>query len=178
MSSNRYSFSKLLSEHQDSPYDPEKREFVEDIASALYERYEDLPSISDWPTVVRYFFACYDLNYQVGNGGFAQAAYNVPELFPIAVEAFEYFGHQEAAQLCRTAISMLPPELAEHFEKGLADSPDLQEVFDHFDDSAMQTLDEQIPDNFWVDDRLQQLVEQNRNEFLSIDGGRSATYTS
>jgi hypothetical protein len=124
---------------------------------------------------VRYFFACYDLNYQVGNGGFAQAAYNVPELFPIAVEAFEYFGHQEAAQLCRTAISMLPPELAEHFEKGLTDSPDLQEVFDHFDDSAMQTLDEQIPDNFWVDDRLQQLVEENRNEFLSIDGGRSTT---
>jgi hypothetical protein len=68
--------------------------------------------------------------------------------------------------------------LAEHFEKGLTDSPDLQEVFDHFDDSAMQTLDEQIPDNFWVDDRLQQLVEENRNEFFSIDGGRSATYTS
>jgi len=178
MNSYRYSFSKLLSEHQDSPYDPEKREFVEDIASALYERYEDLPSICDWPTVVRYFFACYDLNYQVGNGGFAQAAYNVPELFPIAVEAFEYFGHQEAAQLCQTAIAMLPPELAEHFKKGLTDSPDLQEVFDHFDDSAMQTLDEQIPDNFWVDDRLQQLVEENRNEFLSIDGGRSTTYTS
>ena len=58
MNSNRCSFSKLLTEHQDSPYDPEKREFIEDIASALYERYEDLPSICDWPAVVRYFFAC------------------------------------------------------------------------------------------------------------------------
>ena len=77
MNSNLHSISKLLSEHQDSPYDPEKREFVEDIASALYERYEDLPSISDWPTVVRYFFACYDLNYQVGNGGFAQATQRI-----------------------------------------------------------------------------------------------------
>ena len=35
--------------------------------------------------------------------------------------------------------------------------------------TLVQTLDEQIPDNFWVDDRLQKLVEENRNEFLSID---------
>ena len=112
MSSYRRNFSKLLADHKDAPYDPDHREFVENIASALYERYEDLPPILEWPKAVRYFYACYDLNFQVGNGGFAQAAYNVPELFPIAAEAFDYFGHHEAAQLCRTAISMLPSELA------------------------------------------------------------------
>ncbi len=105
----------------------------------------------------------------MGNGGFAQAAYNVPELLPIAAEAFDYFGHQEAAELCRAAISMLPSELAEHLNKGLTEAPDLQDVFDHFDDSGMQALDEQTPDNFWVDDRLQQLVEDNRDDFLSMD---------
>jgi hypothetical protein len=169
MSSYRRNFSTLLAEHEDGPYDPEHREFVENIASALYERYEDLPPILKWPKAVRYFYACYDLNFQVGNGGFAQAAYNVPELFPLAAEAFDYFGHQEAAQLCRTAISMLPSELAEHLNKGLTEAPDLQDVFDHFDDSAMQALDEQVPDSFWVDDRLQQLVEENRDDFLAID---------
>jgi hypothetical protein len=169
MSAYRRRFLKILADHKDGPYDPEHREFIENIASALYERYEDLPPISDWPKAVRFFYACYDLNYQVGNGGFAQAAYNVPELFQIAAEAFEYFGHQEAAQLCRTAISMLPSELAEHLDKGLTEAPDLQDLFDHFDESAMQTLDDQTPDNFWVDARLQQLVEENRDDFLAMD---------
>ncbi len=43
MSSYRRNFSKLLADHKDGPYDPEHREFVENIASARYERYEDLP---------------------------------------------------------------------------------------------------------------------------------------
>ncbi|MEO1618380.1 MAG: DUF4375 domain-containing protein [Planctomycetota bacterium] len=169
MNSYRQTFSKLLADHKDAAYDPEHREFVESIASALYERYEDLPPILEWPKAVRFFYACYDLNFQVGNGGFAQAAYNAPELFPIAAEALDDFGHKEAAQLCRTAISMLPSELAEHLNKGLTETPDLQDVFDHFDESAMEALDERTPDNFWVDDRLQKLVEDNRDEFLSID---------
>lgn len=169
MNSYRQTFSTLLADHKDAAYDPEHREFVESIASALYERYEDLPPILEWPKAVRFFYACYDLNFQVGNGGFAQAAYNAPELFPIAAEALDDFGHKEAAQLCRTAISMLPSELAEHLNKGLTETPDLQDVFDHFDESAMEALDERTPDNFWVDDRLQKLVEDNRDEFLSID---------
>lgn len=162
-------FKDILSAHTDGPYDPEHREFVEDIASALYERYDDMPPMSDWPQSVLYFYACYDLNFQVGNGGWAQAAYNVPELFPIAEQAFQDFGLSQAAEHCRLAVSMLPAELAEQLRKGVTDTDDLQDVFDHFDDSAMEQLDEQTPDEFWADDRLQQLVEENREDFLSVD---------
>jgi hypothetical protein len=97
MAKHRRSLAKILADHVDAPYDPEHREFVEYIAFALYERHKDFPR---WPESVRFFYACYDLNVQVGNGGFAQAAYNVPHLLPVAQKAFERFGRRKAAALC------------------------------------------------------------------------------
>lgn len=161
--------TKILTDHTDAPYDNEKREFVEDIASALYERYDDMPPIETWPQCVRYFYACYDMNYQVGNGGFAQAAYNVPELIPIALEAFDHFGHNNAAALLRKVVALLPNEVTEHDEKGFGADETIGEVFAHFEESKMAEFDEDVPDEFWVDDRLQQLVEENRADFISVD---------
>jgi hypothetical protein len=160
------SLKAILAAHTDAPYDPNHREFIEDIASALYERHESFPH---WPEPVRWFYACYDINYQVGNGGFAQAAYNVPHLLPVAQKAFEHFGSHQAADLCRRAIEKLPAELAAYHAKGLADGPTLEEVFAHFDESTMAELDQNLPDEFWADDKLQKLVEQNRAAFESVD---------
>jgi hypothetical protein len=166
MSMSRRSLASLLAGHVDAPYDPEHREFIERIASALYARHEDFPR---WLESVRHFYACYDLNFQVGNGGFAQAAYNVPELIPIAQKAFEQFGRMKAAELCRRAVSMLPAGLAEHLAKGFTGRESLEEVFDHFNASALAKLDKDLPDEFWADDKLQELVERNREDFESID---------
>jgi hypothetical protein len=166
MSEPRRSLVSLLADHVDAPFDPERREFIESIASALYERHQDFPQ---WPESVRYFYACYDLNFQVGNGGFAQAAYNVPELIPVAQKAFEQFGRMKAAELCKRAVSMLPAELAEHLAKGFTGTESLEEVFDHFDESALAELDQDVPEEFWADDKLQELVERNRKVFESID---------
>jgi hypothetical protein len=110
------------------------------------------------------------LNYQVGNGGFAQAAYNVPQLIYVARKAFEHFGSMKAAALCKEAISMLPAELTEHLAKGFVGTESLQDVFEHFQESAMAELDERVPKEFWADDKLQELVQQNRKDFESIDG--------
>ncbi len=162
----RLSLKQILAEHRDAPYDPDHREFIEDVASALYERHEQF---SDWPQSVQFFYACYDINYQVGNGGFAQAAYNVPELLPVAKRAFEQFGRKKAADLCQRAITMLPAELQAHLAKGLKDRPSLDEVFKHFDESKMAVLDKDLPEEFWADDALQQLVEQHRTDFESVD---------
>jgi hypothetical protein len=166
MAKDRWSLARILADHADAPYDPEHREFIEKIASALYERHEDF---SRWPESVRFFYACYDLNYQVGNGGFAQAAYNVPQLIPVAQKAFEHFGRLKAAALCQEAVSMLPAELAEHLTKGFTGSESLQDVFDHFSESRMAELDKRVPEEFWVDDKLQELVQESRADFESID---------
>lgn len=167
MAEYRHSLVKILADHVDAPYDPYQRKFIEYVAAALYERHMQFPQ---WPSSVRMFYACYDLNYQVGNGGFAQAAYNVPELLPIAQTAFERFGCRQAAELCGRAVSMLPAELQEHFAKGLrADRRTIEDAFEHFSESEMSELDKNVPGEFWVDDKLQELVEQNRKEFQSVD---------
>jgi hypothetical protein len=167
MANYRHSLVKILAGHVDGPFDPEHRELTEYIASALYERHEQFPQ---WPESVRLFYACYDINFQVGNGGFAQAAYNVPELLPVAQQAYERFGCKQAADLCRRAVSMLPAELREHLVKGLrGDRRTIQHVFDHFRESDMAELDENLPPDFWADDKLQELVQQNRKDFESVD---------
>lgn len=169
MSAYRYDFAKIYNGHFDGPYDPEQREFIEQIASALYERVEDLPPIEEWPAPVRQFYALYDFNFQVGNGGFAQAAYNVPHLFPIALSAFEDLGLKDASAICRKALAMLPAEISSQIESGVIDTESLDDVFEHFDDSEMAQLDESIPDEFWADESLQKLAETNRDAFLSVD---------
>lgn len=167
MAEYRHSLVKILADHVAEPYDPEHREFIEYVADALYQRHEQF---SQWPLSVRMFYVCYEINYQVGNGGFAQAAYNVPELLPIAQTAFEKFGCWQAAHLCGRAVSMLPAELQEHCANCLrADRRTIEDVFEHFSESQMAALDENVPDEFWVDDKLQQLVEQNQEDFESVD---------
>ena len=166
MANYRHNLAKILTGHVDAPYNPDRREFIERIASALYERHEQF---SRWPESVRLFYACYDINFQVGNGGFAQAAYNVPELLPLAQKAFEKFGRRQAADLCRRAVSMLPVELQEHLAKGLRDRPTIEGVFAHFRESEMAELDEDLPGEFWADDALQDLVQQHRKDFESVD---------
>jgi hypothetical protein len=169
MSSYRYDFNEIFDAHVPGPYDPERREFIEQIASALYERVEELPAIEEWPAPVRQFYALYDFNFQVGNGGFAQAAYNVPYLFPIVLNTFEILGLEDAAAICRKALAMLPDEINSQIEKGIIDTDSLEDVFEHFDDSELAELDEAIPDEFWADDKLQQLAQENQDAFLSVD---------
>ena len=156
---------KILAEHVDGPFDPKRREFIERVASALYERHK---KFAQWPESVQLFYACYDINYQVGNGGFAQAAYNVPELLPIAQKAFERFGRKRAADLCRRAVEMLPAELRVHLEKGLRDRQSIEEIFEHFDESEMTRLDKNLHKEFWADDALQELVQRNRKDFEMV----------
>lgn len=166
MAEYRHSLRKILARHVDGPYDPENRKLIEKVASALYERHEQFPH---WPQSVRLFYACYDINYQVLDGGFAQAAYNVPELLPIAQTAFEKFGYWQAAALCGRAVSMLPAELQEHLAKGLrGDRRTIGHVFEDFRESEMAELDENIPGEFYADDKLQELIEQNRKYFTSV----------
>lgn len=162
-------FTEILSAIPDPPDPSEFYDIAEDIAQALYERFESLPPIREWEVPVRNFFALYDLNFQVGNGGFAQAAYNIPELLPVAEQAFSEIGCSEAAKLCRTAIEMLPKEFSEYLAKGIDDTNSISEVFSHFKESDMAGLDSAIPDEFWVEERLSHYVLDHRQSFLALD---------
>jgi len=170
MSENYRSFVELFAEHGDKPEDPDDRSLIEAIACAIYDRFQDnYPDVNEWPQPVRYFYGCHDLMHQIGNGGFAQAAYNDPDLFVIAEEAYKHFQRPKAAAICREAISMLPQEFQMYYDKRLKEYPDLEEVFEHFNDSPMQELDERIPDEFWIDFELQKYARQHRAEIEAMD---------
>lgn len=169
MSVYRRNFQQIFAEHQPGPFNIENRNFIESIASALYERLADMPSPEDWPQPVLDFYTLYDLNFQVGNGGFAQAAYNAPDLFPDAIDAFRRLNLPQAAVLCEQALKKLPAELQLFFEKGILETDSLDDVFEHFNDSELNELDDQIPDEFWADAELQKLAEDNEDAFLAVD---------
>ncbi|MEQ1696298.1 MAG: hypothetical protein ABL901_10715 [Hyphomicrobiaceae bacterium] len=169
MNEQRRSLVALLDAHTDVPFEGdvlEERGFIERVAMALYDRHEQF---SRWPESVRHFYACYDLNFQVGSGGFAQAAYNIPHLIPVAQEAFEQFGRTKAAELCSRAVALLPAELVEHMAKGFTGEESLEGVFDHFNESAMNELSQNLPSEFWADGALQSLVQRHRKDFASVD---------
>ena len=163
------SFIEILESIPDPPDSQEHYDIAEDVAQAIYERLDDLPAINMWEAPLRNFFALYELNCQVGNGGFAQASYNVPELFPLAEQAFIELGCNNAAKLCRQAIEILPQEIREHSEKLIDQATDIGLVFEHFEVSEMANLDAMIPDEFWVEERLSNYVLKNRQHFLSLD---------
>lgn len=161
----KQSMAELLAGHTDAPYDPEHREFIEDVADALYDRHKDF---SRWPECVQDFFACYDLNYQVLDGGWSQVVYNVPELIRVGEKAFERLDCPVSADLCRQVFSRLPSELVTHLAKGNTGTYGLKFLND-FDFNIFDDLDEKVTPEFYVDDKLQELVERHRSDFESVD---------
>lgn len=141
----------------------------ESVGDALYERLDDLGPIAGWPSAVRNFHVLQSLVNQVGNGGMAQAAYNIPELLPLAIQAYSELGCSNAAEFCSKAVRMLPNELKEQINKGIVDTNSIGDVFAHFNDSEFAGLNDKIPDDFWVEERLNEYAVSNREHFISLD---------
>ena len=169
MPSYETSFAGIFAEIPE-PHNPaEHYDIAEDIAQTIYERVDDLPPLVEWDAPVRNFFSLYDLNFQVGNGGLAQAALNTPELFPLAEKAFTDLGHNDAARLCRRVMEMLPHDAADRSAKGVDETTSVGDVFEHFKESEIASLDADIPDEFGVEERLSDYVLTNRKPFLSLE---------
>lgn len=79
-----------------------------------------------------------------------------------------------AAELRRTLSCFAQPRRDERFVQPLFldildDWHSARHVFEHFRESEMAELDENIPGEFYADDKLQELIEQNRQDFASVD---------
>ena len=169
MSDYSITFSEIFRRYIGDNSDQPPEDISEDVADAIYERVDDLGPIAEWPNAVRNFHVLYTLIAQVENGGMAQAAYNIPELLPRAVHAFHELDCKNAADFCSKAVALLPRELSEHTNKGIEVTDSIGDVFAHFKESDMARLNEQIPDDFWVEERLGQYAIENREQFISLD---------
>ena len=130
----RRSFVKVFADFPPTNTKEGDRQFTEAMASTIYARVRaGEPAIDTWPQAVRFFYGCYHFMYQISNGGFAQAAYNSPELFSVIDKAYELFNCRRAKSLIELAISLLPAEGAEHDAKALHATRDLQAEFEVMD---------------------------------------------
>jgi hypothetical protein len=156
----------LLDEDDESPMDP--KELDDQLWELLSERVTSIEEAKNYPRSAVLYVASRRLQWDVGNGGFAQAAYNIPEWFPLAAEGYQELGKVSSAQLIRKAIKLLPAEIAEIERKKLL-SAAIDHVFEHFQSSQMAKLDSKIVEVDWyIDDERVAYVRQHRDTFRSI----------
>lgn len=140
-------------------------EFDDELWLLLTDRISSPEAAAECPAPVAVYFASRLLQWDVGNGGFAQAAYNIPEWFPLAEAGYRALGRLDSAALIREAIRMLPLERANLKRKGLM-SETIGQVFQHFQGSRMARLDKRIVEADWyIDDERVAYVRRHRHVF-------------
>jgi hypothetical protein len=153
--------------------------FDDELWSLLCGRITDPSEFDYYPRPVSVYIATRWLQWEVGNGGFAQAAYNGPEWFEMAAIGYADLGKPKAVALIKEALQMLSNERDTLIRKGLNDLTLLQrtkgqdkaihEVFRHFSESDMAALDDRIPDDeWWIDEQRVAYVRKNRDAFRGI----------
>jgi hypothetical protein len=153
--------------------------FDDELWSLLCGRIADPSEFDNYPRPVRVYIATRWLQWEVGNGGFAQAAYNGPEWFEMAAIGYADLGKPKAVALIKEALQMLSNERDTLMRKGLNDitllqrtegqDKAIQEVFRHFTESDMAALDDRIPDDeWWIDEQRVAYVRKNRDAFRGI----------
>lgn len=130
------------------------------------------PTVGDLPKVaepVRHWYASRYMEFDVGNGGFAQAAYNIPEWFGAAAEGYRALGLEDCAALIDEA-ALIVEEERKRFT-----ASDIGELFDQFSESRLDELDRRDgPDTldkigWWAADRRMAYTLANREAFLALD---------
>jgi hypothetical protein len=123
------------------------------------------------PEPIRMYYAGRLIEWEVGNGGFAQAAFNVPDLLGDAAKAYELLSLPEAAQRVRKA-----QKIVERGRSGLVRSIGLTiaEVFAQFRKSPLAKLDEGLDEiGWWAVRPRMAYVRTHREVFISLQPQRT-----
>jgi hypothetical protein len=147
---------------------------LSDLDDALWllltEKIAAPADLAKYDAPVAVYLASRWMESEVGNGGFAQAAFNIPEWFPLAEAGYTTLGKHRAAALIHEARQLLPAELALLGAKGLrGKATTIEKVFEHFDDSELASLDERIPeDEWWIDDERIEYARRHQAAFRRV----------
>jgi hypothetical protein len=111
------------------------------------------------------YYASRFLQWEVGNGGFAQAAYNIPEWFQLAASGYDELGLPDFATLIREAMTLLPTENRET----TFDAREIGDLFEQFSESKLAQLDERLDETEWEVTAVRlQYVRENRQAFRDV----------
>jgi len=161
------SVAALIAHDETSPM--ERDNFDDALWLLLCEKVTSPEDLEAFRPPVGVYFASRYLEWEVGNGGFAQAAYNIPGWFELAAIGYAALGKPKAVQLIREAQALLTNERKVSENKGLLNGAAIGDVFSHFNESSMAVLDTRIPeDEWWIDDERVDYVRNNKDAFRQI----------
>jgi hypothetical protein len=111
------------------------------------------------------YFGSRLMQWEVGNGGFAQAAYNYPEWFETAAWGYDAIGVPRAAALIREAM----PLLSEEGRETTFNADEIGELFEQFAESKLAQLDGRLDEcGWWATQARLRYVRQNSAAFRAI----------
>jgi hypothetical protein len=137
--------------------------FDDELWGSLTDRIESPEDAAEYAEAVRVYFASRLLQWEVDNGGFAQAAYNIPEWFEPAAWAYEQLGLRKAAALIREAVPLLDEE------RTTFTAEEIGGLFQQFAESRLAALDERLEESdWWADEERLRYVRAHREAFASV----------
>lgn len=129
----------------------------------------DINALGDLPAPVRVYFTTRLIEWDVGNGGFAQAAMNYLGAFKHAAEGFDALGIPAIAGLIRAAEQVARSEQADIDE---AREGGIEAAFEYFAEShAFDEFDERLDEIGWFDQGEVRLdyVRAHRESFIDFE---------
>jgi hypothetical protein len=139
--------------------------FDDELWLSLVELIATPQDVGRFAKPVVLYYASRLLQWEVGNGGFAQAAYNVPDWFELAAVGYDELGEPRFAAMIREAMTLLPTENRET----TFDSQEIGELFQQFSESKLARLDERLGEIDWeADAKRLQYVRDNRQVFREV----------
>ncbi len=129
----------------------------------------DIDSIGELPEPVRVYFATRLVEWDVGNGGFAQAAMNYAGVFEHAALGFLALGKPDIAALIRAAALVAESEKASIDE---ARDGGVEGAFEYFAESdAFDEFDQRLDEVGWFENGEARLdyVRAHRDDFIKLE---------
>ena len=121
------------------------------------------------PDPVVHYYASRLMEWEVGNGGFAQVAYNIPEWFEAAARGYDAIGHAPAAKRIRESSVMARRDQGV-FGRLRRIGAGIGSIFEAFKASPLDSLASDLDDIGWwaTSDRLKYALS-HRESFLAAD---------
>jgi len=143
--------------------------FDDQLWGLLTARIDSPAMAASLPEPVWVYLASRWLEWEVGNGGFPQAAENIPDWFELGEFAYRKLGLDAAGALIGRARKLI--------EMGHGDGVDaraISERFAQFRESKLAELHAELDSvGWWADDARLAYVRSNRAVFRAIGDGRA-----
>jgi hypothetical protein len=143
----------------------------DDFDDALYfgliDHLEDSSTFPNHPLPAVNYIASRMLEWEVGNGGFSQAAYNIPDWFSPAAQGYNAIGLPKAAALIQKAQKLIHKGEAKGFL-----ARNIGDLFAQFNESKLAKLNEEAElerVGWWAIEKRLQYVRENKAAFYSYD---------